>query len=149
MKDYDPDKRAASLAQHARPKRVYLCGAIRGLSDEEAKGWRDEAKKALVAAHFIVLDPMRRDFRGAKVAPYLIVQPDIFDLEQSDVLLVNASRVGWGTPMEVAIAAYQNPHRKQIFAFGAGEDPSPWLVYHCDKLFADLAAALAFIVTGS
>jgi hypothetical protein len=146
--DYDPKTRAESLAAHAQPRRVYLCGGINGLSDAYARDWRAVASAALLRAGFIVLDPMRRDFRGREAENVrAIVQGDLFDIGASDVLMVNASRPSWGTAMEVAIAARHQGHRKQIFAFGAGEAPSPWLVYHCDQLFPDLAAALAHILT--
>lgn len=128
-------------------KRIYLCGGINALSDADAKDWREEAKSILYPAGFVVLDPMRRDFRGKEEANVAaIVQGDLFDIGASDILLVNASRPSWGTAMELMYAARCQAHRKQIFAFGAGEKPSPWLVYHCDKLFPTLADALAFLL---
>lgn len=132
----------------ARRQTVYLCGGINALSDADARDWREVAKAALYAAQFNVLDPMRRDFRGQEaVNVTAIVQGDLFDIGKSDIILVNASRPSWGTAMEVALAARPIAHRKRIFAFGAGEKPSPWLVYHCDKLFPDLDAALAHVVS--
>lgn len=131
-------------------KTVYLCGGINGLSDADAKDWRDTAKALLYAAGFNVLDPMRRDFRGIEGDhTAAIVQGDLFDIGASQILLVNASRPSWGTAMEVMYAARCHAHRKTIFAFGAVAAPSPWLVYHCDRLFPDLAAALAHLTAGA
>ncbi len=126
---------------------VYLCGGINGLTYADAKDWRDVAKFALFRAGFTVLDPMRRDFRGIEGDHTAgIVQGDLFDIGASHVVLVNASHSSWGTAMELMYAARCHTHRKQIVAFGAGDAPSPWLVYHCDRLFPDLAAALTYIV---
>lgn len=126
-------------------KTVYLCGGINGLSDADAKNWREAATAALAAAGFIVLDPMRRDFRGVEgdnVAE--IVEGDLLDIAGSDVLLVNASRPSWGTAMEVAYAN-QEGRTSLIVAFGAGPNPSPWLVYHCDRLFPTVDEAVRFL----
>lgn len=128
---------------------MYLCGGINGLSDADATDWREAAKAALYPAGFKVLDPMRRDFRGREAESVKeIVQGDLFDIQASHILLVNATRPSWGTAMEVAIAR-RDVHRKQIVAFGAGEKPSPWLVYHCDQLFPTLADALAHLTAGA
>jgi nucleoside 2-deoxyribosyltransferase len=131
-------------------KTVYLCGGINKLSDADAKDWREQAKAVLFAAGFTVLDPMRRDFRGIEGDhTAAIVQGDLFDIGACDVLLVNASRPSWGTAMEVMYAARCIAHRKTIVAFGAGEQPSPWLAYHCDRLCPDLASALAHLTAGA
>ena len=124
-------------------KTVYLCGAINGQSDEACKGWRDEAKAAL-AGQYTVLDPMRRDFRGKEAGNAgKIIRGDLTDIHAADILLVNASRPSWGTAMEVYHAA--SSRRCLVYAFGAGDHPSPWLVAHCDQLFPDLAAALTVL----
>lgn len=129
-------------------KTVYLCGGINGLSDADAKGWREQAAPVLLRAGFTVLDPMRRDFRGFEGDhSAAIVKGDLFDIKRSQVLLVNACRPSWGTAMEIAHARH-DVHRKLIVAFGAGDVPSPWLVTHCDHLSPDLAAALEFLTRG-
>ena len=123
-------------------KTVYLCGGINGLGDAECKSWRAEATDALRGC-FAVKDPMRRDFRGheSQLGPF-IVEADLRDISNSDVLLVNASRPSWGTAMEVYAA---HTARKCVVTFGAPSNPSPWLAQHSHAMFADLAAALAFI----
>jgi nucleoside 2-deoxyribosyltransferase len=128
-------------------KTVYLCGGINGLSDAECKGWRDEATRALIPAGFFVLDPMTRDYRGTEADnARTIVHGDLFDIMRSDVLLVNAVRPSWGTAMEVGFAFRPNGmHRKTVIAFNVPAKPSPWLVYHCDRLFPTLAEALEYV----
>lgn len=124
---------------------VYLCGPINGRADAECKGWRAEASLALLRAGWTVLDPMRRDFRGVEGDhARAIVHGDLFDVQASDWLLVNAERPSWGTAMEV-VYARTYPLRKRVVAFGAGPYPSPWLLYHCDRLFPVLADALAYL----
>jgi nucleoside 2-deoxyribosyltransferase len=107
---------------------VYLAGAINKCSDEEAKDWREEAKKILpLAVH--VLDPMSRDYRGVEIEnASSIVEGDKADILKATAIIVKASKPSWGTAMEIMFA-YQN--KKPLYAFDAGPRPSPWLVYHC------------------
>lgn len=122
-------------------KTVYLCGGINKLSDSDAKDWRREATLAL--ADHKTLDPMRRDYRGVEAQSVTsIVNGDLADIGESDIILVNAQRPSWGTAMEIYHAAL---HGKHVVAFGAGEHPSPWLVYYCDELHPTLADALGAI----
>lgn len=122
---------------------VYLCGPINGCTDDEASGWRREVAAALVPAGFFVLDPMRRDFRGKEAgSAAAIVHGDLFDIQASGFLLVNAARPSWGTAMEVMYAARCCHPRPRAVAFAAGDRPSPWLAFHCHAVVPDLAAAL-------
>jgi nucleoside 2-deoxyribosyltransferase len=121
---------------------VYLCGGINGLSDADCRDWREVAKDAL--RHETFLDPMRRDYRGREdQAVNEIVFGDIHDIQQSDVVLVNATRPSWGTAMEIVYAC---GFRKRIIAFvGAGARVSPWLRYHCTTIVETLDAAIEAI----
>lgn len=92
---------------------VYLCGGINGLSDSACKDWRETAKAAL--ADYRILDPMRRDYRGREDESVTeIIGGDKDDIDQSGVLLVNATRPSWGTAMEIM---YAFPQGKRIVAF--------------------------------
>ena len=126
---------------------VYLCGGINGLSDAQCKDWREVAKAIFTPAGIATLDPMRRDYRGKEAESVQeIVKGDLDDIRLSDVVLVNASRPSWGTAMEVVYA--KKEHRPPaIYAFGAGDKPSPWLVFHCRRLFATVEEACEFIKT--
>lgn len=80
---------------------TYLCGGINGLSDEDCKNWREDAKAKLVTEH---LDPMRRDYRGKEDESFHeIVLGDLDDIVKSDFVLVNATRPSWGTAPESKI----------------------------------------------
>lgn len=125
-------------------RKVYLCGPINGCSDEQAKGWRDTAAAAL-AGKYEVLDPMRRDYRGKEAGNEgNIVRDDLKDIRTADVILANVARPSWGTAMEIYAAG--DFGRALIYGFNAPENPSPWLVAHCDDLFPDLDGALAHLL---
>lgn len=124
--------------------KVYLAGGIAGLTDEEAKGWRDEAARRLHDL-YDVLDPMVRDYRGIEDDNVeAIISGDLADIAAADVLLVRAERPSWGTAMELV---YAKQLGKKIVAFGAGPRPSPWLVHHCDELVRDLDHAITYVVS--
>jgi nucleoside 2-deoxyribosyltransferase len=123
--------------------KVYLCGGIHGLSDDEATKWRERAKALLRNAN--VLDPMRRDYRGVKADNSIdaFVQGDLRDIAESDVLLVNATRPSWGTAMEIVYARILG---RRIVAFlDSSTSVSPWLHYHCDAITPSLEEAVARI----
>lgn len=107
--------------------RLYLCGGINGLSDEQCNDWRNGSKAALEDLYEI-LDPMRRDYRGVEAANVdEIVQGDLLDIDVSTALLVNATRPSWGTAMEVFYACYQGKYIVAVCPFSC---PSPWLIKH-------------------
>ena len=125
-------------------KTVYLCGGINGLSDSACKDWRAEASAALIPG-FYVLDPMRRDYRGKEAENVAaIVHGDLFDIQASQIMLVNCAKPSWGTAMEIVYAKHRGPNGNPpvVVGFNAPEKPSPWLVFHCDKLYATLSEAL-------
>jgi hypothetical protein len=126
-------------------KVVYLCGGINKLTDAECKDWREEAKR-LLGDDFVILDPMRRDYRGIEGDHTNdIVLGDIQDIVQSSVILVRAEVPSWGTAMEIVYAWVLG---KAIIAFGAGSRPSPWLMYHTKgRLTPTLQEAVAWIKT--
>jgi nucleoside 2-deoxyribosyltransferase len=123
--------------------KVYLSGPINGCTDEEAKGWRERAKRLLPGIE--TLDPMRRDYRGREQGNVpVIVAEDKRDIDECDVLLVNAMRPSWGTAMEVMLGYERG---KRVVAFREDTRPSPWLEWHCD-LKCSLEEACAFIEGG-
>jgi hypothetical protein len=129
-------------------KTVYLCGGINGLSDADARDWREAAKAGLgrpnLFGMFAVIDPMARDYRGREAgAEHEIVAGDLADIAAADVLLVNACRPSWGTAMEIRHAFTIG---KKVVVFGAGPRPSPWLVYHATEVVPDLADAVGYLI---
>lgn len=126
--------------------KVYLAGPIHGMTDLECKAWRTEAA-ALLAVHDVeALDPMCRDFRGTEeeLADEL-VEADKEDIEQADVVLVNANHPSWGTAMEVF---YAKSLGKRVIAFSNSASISPWLRCHTCAIFGTLHEAIAGIVLG-
>jgi nucleoside 2-deoxyribosyltransferase len=118
---------------------VYLCGPINGCTDAEAQDWRAIATKVL-ASHHVVLDPMRRDYRGREdAAAQEIVAGDLADIAAADVVLAMALRPTWGTAMEIYHAAMQG--KRVVAVVGAGPQ-SPWLTQHCTVTHGTLDAAL-------
>ena len=116
-------------------KAIYLCGPIHGKTDAECRDWRQQAIKRL-SGHFWVLDPLFTDYRGHEEGnAQLIVNLDLSRIKDSDALIVNAIGPGWGTAMETRDAFLSGRH---VVAFGAPENPSPWLVAHTHQLVATL-----------
>lgn len=123
---------------------VYLAGPINGCSDAECNNWRDYAKKNLRCE---TLDPMRRDYRGRELEPGIsteIVKGDEQDIQLSDIILVNHPKPSTGTDMEVRMAKAEL--QKTVVAVVPETcKPSPWLIYHCDKIFTSVRDAVNFI----
>lgn len=133
-------------------KIVYLCGGINGLTDEQAKGWREVAKAAFVDKVF-VLDPMRRDYRGREdECVNEIVRGDLEDIRKSDALLVNAARPSWGTAMEVYHAATNSLHpgdcapERLIVTIVPSGPVSPWLRRYSTHIVPTLEQGIELIL---
>lgn len=128
-------------------KTIYLCGGINNLTDKECKDWREYTKEQL-KGQYNFLDPMRRDYRGKeKDSVKEIVEGDYVDLDTSDIVLVMANRPSWGTAMECHYAFSQRWHGNlgifpKVYVVCDNESPSPWLVYHSDKIFKTLDEAI-------
>jgi nucleoside 2-deoxyribosyltransferase len=123
--------------------KIYLCGGINSLSDNQAKGWREKAKEILHAIGHETLDPMRRDYRGKEDQNVDdIVLGDIDDIGASNWILVNAERPSWGTAMELVYAFML---RKHVVAFVGDAKPSPWLVYHSTFITKTIEKAIRII----
>ena len=114
-------------------------------TSDESKTWRQRAKERL-AGRFILLDPMRRDFRDREIdSANEIVEFDLQDIRNADMLLVNYSKASIGTSMEVFYAAHDMG--KFVIAFSPYEyqDMSPWMVRYCTKILPSLDNALEYI----
>lgn len=121
---------------------VYLAGGINGLSDSDAKDWREYAKEHLRAD---TLDPMRRDYRGKEDESISkIVWGDLQDIAKSDLVLASCVRPSWGTAMEIHHATYIA--RKPVFAVvPEGEAVSPWLRFFTAGVFSTFDEAIDHI----
>jgi hypothetical protein len=121
--------------------KIYLCGGINGLSDEEVFGWRKIAANGLL---YDVLDPARRDYRGKEFRhAEEIVTGDLEDVKNCDALLVNAIRPSWGTAMEIVYG--KKVFGKKVVCCNTPHLVSPWLDVHSDALFPDVQEAVKYI----
>ena len=126
-------------------KKIYLCGPIMDEHEGTARTWREMAKKVL-GADFILLDPMRRNFKDREVdSANEIVEFDLQDIRDADILLVNYNKTSIGTSMEVFYAS--NNLGKFVVAFSpfTFKDCSPWMVKYCTKILPALEDALVYI----
>lgn len=146
-------------------KTVYLAGPINDTSDAEAMDWRKYVADALPRS-IAVLDPMARDYRGVEDTHFEeIVDADVADIADSDVVLAFCPKPSVGTSMEVFMA-FTGYHRRRpqshsgygrvagpeyravvVVVVPEGAPVSPWLAYHCDRLFRSLTEAVEYIAT--
>ena len=126
-------------------KKIYLCGPIMDEHEGAARAWREAAKQEL-GREFIVLDPMRRNFKDREVdSANEIVEFDLQDVRDADILLVNYSKTSIGTAMEVFFAAHDLGKFVVAFSPFCFQDCSPWMVRYCTKILPSLDAAVAYI----
>jgi nucleoside 2-deoxyribosyltransferase len=132
--------------KNAEPKqKIYLCGPIMDEHEGHARAWRETAKK-LLGKKFILLDPMRRNFKDREVdSANEIVEFDLQDVRDADIILVNYSKNSIGTSMEVFYASHNL--NKFVIAFTpfTFKDSSPWMVRFCTKLLPSLEDACTYI----
>ena len=126
-------------------KKIYLCGPIMDEHEGVARAWREEAKKRL-SHEFILLDPMRRNFKDREVdSANEIVEFDLQDIRDTDILLVNYSKSSVGTSMEVFFASQNLGKFVVAFSPYSFKDCSPWMVRFCTKILPSLEAATGYI----
>ena len=126
-------------------KKIYLCGPIMDEHEGEARAWRETAK-AQLADKFIMLDPMRRNFKDREVdSANEIVEFDLQDIRDADILLVNYNKNSIGTSMEVFYAGHDLG--KFVVGFSPFEfkDCSPWMVKFCTKILPSLEDAMTYV----
>jgi nucleoside 2-deoxyribosyltransferase len=126
-------------------RKIYLCGPIMDEVDGQAREWRQKAKE-LLGGRFVLLDPMRRNFKDREVdSANEIVEFDLQDVRDADIVLVNYSKSSIGTAMEVFYASHDL--NKFVIAFSpfTFQDCSPWMVKYCTKILPTLERAAAYI----
>jgi len=126
-------------------KKIYLSGPIMDENPELAKTWRERATEQL-QANFVILDPMRRNFKDREVdSANEIVEFDLQDVREADILLVNYNKTSIGTSMEVFYAAHDLG--KFVVAFSPFEfkECSPWMVRYCTKILPSYEEAVQYI----
>ena len=114
-------------------------------SQSESGVWRERTKK-LFSERFILLDPMRRNFKDREVdSANEIVSFDLQDIAESDILLVNYSKPSVGTAMEVFHASYNLGKFVIAFSPFTFKECNPWMIRFCTKILPDLEAAVKYI----
>ena len=126
-------------------KKIYLSGPIMDEHPDLAATWRERAQEAL-RDHFILLDPMRRNFKDREVdSANEIVEFDLQDVRDADILLVNYNKSSIGTSMEVFFAAHNLGKFVVAFSPFSFQDCSPWMVRYCTKILPSLEEAIDYI----
>ncbi len=126
-------------------RKIYLSGPIMDEQLDAAITWREFAKKEL-QDHFILLDPMRRNFKDREVdSANEIVEFDLQDVRDADILLVNYNKPSIGTSMEVFFAAHNLGKFIVAFSPFTFQNCSPWMVKYCTKILPNLQEAIAYI----
>ena len=126
-------------------KKIYLCGPIMDCTSADSTTWRQRSKERLTGK-FVVLDPMRRNFRDNEIdSANEIVEFDLQDVRDADILLVNYSKASIGTSMEVFYASHNLGKFVIAFNPSAFADLSPWMVKFCTKILPTLDDALEYI----
>ncbi len=126
-------------------KKIYLCGPIMDETEGIARTWRELAL-AKLSPNFIMLDPMRRDFKDREVdSANEIVEFDLQDVREADIILVNYNKASVGTSMEVFYAAHDLG--KFVVAFSPFEykECNPWMVRFCTKILPTLEDSIEYI----
>jgi nucleoside 2-deoxyribosyltransferase len=127
-------------------KKIYLCGPIMDEVDGEAREWRQSAIQQL-NGHFILLDPMRRNFKDREVdSANEIVEFDLQDVREADIILVNYSKASIGTAMEVFYASHQLGKFVVAFSPFDFQNCNPWMVRFCTKILPSLDSATKYIL---
>ena len=126
-------------------KKIYLSGPIMDEHADAAKTWRERATAEL-RDQFVILDPMRRNFKDREVdSANEITEFDLQDVRDADTLLVNYSKVSIGTSMEVFYAAHDLGKFIVAFSPYPYKECSPWMVRYCTKILPDIDTAIAYI----
>jgi len=110
-----------------------------------AREWRETAL-ARLSPNFIMLDPMRRDFKDREVdSANEIVEFDLQDVREADIILVNYNKPSVGTAMEVFYAAHDLG--KFVVGFSPFEfkECNPWMVRFCTKILPTLEETIDYI----
>ena len=128
------------------PKKIYLCGPIMDVTSDESTDWRSKAKEKL-SGKFVVLDPMRRNFRDREIdSANEIVDFDLQDVRDADILLVNYNKASIGTSMEVFYAAHNLGKFVISFSPFGFKDCSPWMVRFSTKILGSLEESTQYIL---
>jgi nucleoside 2-deoxyribosyltransferase len=140
-----PEQQENFMTPQSAKKKIYLCGPIMDEHEGAARAWREQAVE-LLKKDFVLLDPMRRNFKDREVdSANEIVEFDLQDIRDADIILVNYNKNSVGTSMEVFYASHEL--KKFVVAFSpfSFQDCSPWMVRFSTKILPTLERACSYI----
>ena len=127
-------------------KKIYLCGPIMDEVEGKAREWREYAKDKL-GKDFILLDPMRRNFKDREIdSANGIGEFDLQDVKDADIILVNYNKPSIGTAMEVFYASHELGKFVVAFSPFSFKDCNPWMVRFCTKILPSLEEATKYLL---
>lgn len=123
---------------------IYLSGSIANLSENQARGWRDEVKRKY--PYYEYRDPARRIYDEHHTDDKEIVIGDKIDMDQSDVFLVNLTQYSAGTIMEIYHGFINNKMVLVVNSMNMADSQiSPWIRYHATKIFPSIDTAMDYL----
>lgn len=133
--------------------KIYLSGAMSGLSLEVQNRWRKNVINAIKYGDYdyekkpTFFNPV--DFYNTEELNHKtekeVMEFDLRNLRNSDLVIVNFNNL-WsiGTAMELAIA---KEYRIPVIAFGVNNrEIHPWLVECCSRICDDMKEAVSYVV---
>lgn len=131
-------------------KLIYLSGAITGIPEEIAMGWRRDVETSFLmrGSHVDIFNPMKhfttKDVEDSAVTNKEIMDAEIHMLRQSDILITNLDYPdSKGTIIENAIA-----YERGIPIFGLNtlwDELHPWQELMLTGMFMDIDEMTMFI----
>jgi len=119
-------------------KTIYLSGTLDG--DPFRESWRRRVKIKL-RKKFKIINPM--DYKYQEGKHRAIVNKDRKHIRQSNILIVDGTKPGWGTAMEMF---YAKSLRKKVYVFVHDEWRSPWLINYSSIIFEGLDDIINFLL---
>lgn len=131
--------------------KIYLAGAMAGLSFEEMSKWRNQIKNAIKFGDYecsksaIFFDPTAfYNFEEKNYKEEREVRDfDLCNLRKSDLVIVNLDKQSSiGTAQELAIA---NEMKIPVIAFGVKETLHPWLECCCNRVCNNIRELVEYV----
>lgn len=143
-----------------RIRNVYLAGGIKGFTDQQVRGWREEAELILGNADIGVFSPAKKPLLGSD---QIYFREDLREIRKSDAVLVeyrNRFRNYTGTDMEIfyaymigkPVVAFIGTEEDWVLKCDCGKEhqgqlPSFWLKQTCDLVVPDMETAIEYIIS--
>lgn len=134
--------------------KIYLSGAMSGISWEEQTKWRQQIKNAIKFGDYdyekcvTFFDPTQyynfeeRHQKSEKE----VMEFDLYNLRNSDLVIANLDNNGdksIGTSMELMLA---KELRIPVIAFGGDKETHPWISETCLRMCNNVREAVEYVV---